>query len=74
MLLLSVIKFTITLSITAVQEHIHQWVYLTVSSLKVSHSHWLVHWGRILVQVTIYRGLRIGRDDHLDQSEAHDIS
>ena len=29
---------------------------------------------RILVQVTIYRGLRIGRDGHLDQSEAYDIS
>ena len=30
--------------------------------------------GRILVQVTIYRRLRIGRDCHLDQSEAYDIS
>ena len=29
---------------------------------------------RILVQVTIYRRLRIGRDDHLDQSEAYYIS
>ena len=29
---------------------------------------------RILVQVTIYRGLLIGRDGHLDQSEAYDIS
>ena len=29
---------------------------------------------RILVQVTIYRRLLIGRDDHLDQSEAYDIS
>ena len=28
----------------------------------------------ILVQVTIYRRLRIGRDGHLDQSEAYDIS
>ena len=28
----------------------------------------------ILVQVTIYRGLLIGRDGHLDQSEAYDIS
>ena len=26
---------------------------------------------RILVQVTIYRRLLIGRDDHLDQSEAY---
>ena len=30
--------------------------------------------GRILVQVTIYRRLLIGRDDHLHQSEAYDIS
>ena len=29
---------------------------------------------RILVQVTIYRRLQIGRDSHLDQSEAYDIS
>ena len=27
----------------------------------------------ILVQVAIYRRLRIGRYDHLDQSEAYDI-
>ena len=26
------------------------------------------------VKVTIYRRLRIGRDGHLDQSEAYDIS
>ena len=32
------------------------------------------HRGRILVQVTIYRRLLIGRDGHLDQSEAYDIS
>ena len=31
-------------------------------------------WPRILVQVTIYRRLLIGRDGHLDQSEAYDIS
>ena len=31
-------------------------------------------WARILVQVTIYRRLLIGRDGHLDQSKAHDIS
>ena len=30
--------------------------------------------GRILVQVTIYRKLLIGRDGHLDQSEAYNIS
>ena len=29
---------------------------------------------RILIQVMIYRGLRIGRDGHLDQSEVYDIS
>ena len=29
---------------------------------------------RILVQVTIYRRLQIGRDGHPDQSEAYDIS
>ena len=27
-----------------------------------------------LVQVTIYRRLLIGRDGHLDQSEAYDVS
>ena len=31
-------------------------------------------WTRIFVQVTIYRRLLIGRDGHLDQSEAYDIS
>ena len=35
---------------------------------------WLRAWARILVQVTIYRRLLIGRDGHLDQSEAYDIS
>ena len=34
----------------------------------------LAQLGRILVQVTIYRRLLIGRDGHLDQSEAYDIS
>ena len=29
---------------------------------------------RILVQVKLYRRLRIGPDGHLDQSEAYDIS
>ena len=29
---------------------------------------------RVLVQVAIYRRLLIGRDGHLDQSEAYDIS
>ena len=31
-------------------------------------------WARILVQVTIYRRLLIGRDGHLDTSEAYDLS
>ena len=34
----------------------------------------LYPWARILVQVMIYRRLLIGRDGHLDQSEAYDIS
>ena len=34
----------------------------------------LFSWARILVQVTIYRRLRIGRDGHLDQSKAYDIA
>ena len=34
----------------------------------------LITRSRILVQVTIYRGLLIGRDGYLDQSEAYDIS
>ena len=32
------------------------------------------HRARILVQVTINRRLLIGRDGHLDQSEAYDLS
>ena len=32
-----------------------------------------IAWARILVQITIYRRLRIGRDGHLDHSEAYDI-
>ena len=31
-------------------------------------------WAGILVQVTINRRLLIGRDGHLDQSEAYDLS
>ena len=31
-------------------------------------------WARILIQVTINRRLLIGRDGHLDQSEAYDLS
>ena len=34
----------------------------------------LFHRARILVQVTIYRRLRIGRDGHLDQSGDYYIS
>ena len=30
-------------------------------------------WARILVQVMIHRRLQIGRDGHLDQSEAYDV-
>ena len=45
---------------------------------KTNHIHLLVGYyivrARILVQVTIYRRLLIGRDGHLDQSEAYDIS
>ena len=33
-----------------------------------------ISWARILVQVTINRRLLIGRDGHLDQSEAYDLS
>ena len=39
----------------------------TLSSMNI------LHWARILVQVTIYRRLLIGRDGHLDQSEGYDI-
>ena len=42
--------------------------------IKVLLMNLLLYWGRIRVQVTIYRRLRIGRDSHLDQSEAYDIS
>ena len=48
----------------------------TVSDLKVSfssQSRVTSTRAHILVQVTIYRRLRIGRDGHLDQSEAYDI-
>ena len=39
-----------------------------------SHTSCLYPWARILVQVTINRRLLIGRDGHLDQSEAYDLS
>ena len=35
---------------------------------KTTASHRISAWVRILVQVTIYRRLMIGRDGHLDQS------
>ena len=58
------------------------------SDITVAHGHnYIVEYGcsgqsylyiyveaHILVQVTIYRRLLIGRDGHLDQSEAYDIS
>ena len=37
-------------------------------------NYFMIGWARILVQVTIYRRLLIGRYGHLDQSEAYDIS
>ena len=44
-------------------------------SLQSVSALWInVRWGRILVQVTIYRRLLIDRDGHLDRSEAYDIS
>ena len=51
-------------------------VYLSVLILTLdclyftSYTFRLNFWARILVQVTIYRRLLIGRDGHLDQSEA----
>ena len=53
----------------------------SIQSVIISNSHMIQEklqpprvWVRILVQVTIYRSLQIGRDGHLDQSEAYDIS
>ena len=34
---------------------------------------WIQHRAHILLKVTVYRRLRIGRDGHLDQSEAYNI-
>ena len=51
----------------------NNYVYITV--VQCSHSIKLcTTWSRILVQGTIDRRLRIGRDGHLDQSEAYDLS
>ena len=50
---------------------------------RIRHRHTMSHFtcgwpsharSRILVHATIYRRLLIGRDGHLDQSEAYDIS
>ena len=46
-------------------------LYMLVRALVRMH---VSHWARILVQVTINRRLLIGRDGHLDQSEAYDLS
>ena len=40
---------------------------------RCDESEWKI-WTRMLVQATIYRRLRIGRDGHFDQSEPCDIS
>ena len=47
-----------------------------INPLEMNHErHWVKHdWAYIIVQVTIYRRVLIGRDGHLDQSEAYDIS
>ena len=47
---------------------------LNIMSAKANRSKGLLIWDRIFVQVTIYRRLLIGRDGHLDQSEAYDIA
>ena len=48
---------------------------LTVVHALSRHSDPYLHFRvRNLVQVAIYRRLRIGRDGNLDQSEAYDIS
>ena len=48
--------------------------FCSESMKKLGLSHQVIQRVRILVQVTIYRRLLIGRDGHLDQSEAYDIS
>ena len=48
---------------------------LTGLPIQLTNTLPVIHiWARILVQVTIYRRLLIGRDSHLDQLEAYDIS
>ena len=55
-------------------EHQSNLVVLLCCIILVSAPVWLCAWSRILVQVTIYLRFLIGRDGHLDQSEAYDIS
>ena len=49
-------------------------IFSQMSELITMIHHVFVCWARILVQVTINRRLLIGRDGHLDQSEAYDLS
>ena len=50
-------------------------LYVHKGGLKPDSFHFYdPQWARILVLVTIYRRLLIGRNGHLDQSEAYDIS
>ena len=55
------------------QSKISHMIYLLLYKLDV-HNIFKSNWASILVQVTIYRRLLIGRDGHLYQSEAYDIS
>ena len=59
-----------------VDRHVRLYILMARVQLIYSYGRTLVilHRARILVQVTIYRRLLIGRDGHLDQSEAYDIS
>ena len=61
-------KVAIQRSPSAIKDMLLAWVKQQVDGYPVSQL------ARILVQVTIYRRLLIGRDGHLDQSEAYDIS
>ena len=56
--------------------NVRSWTQLHIIGQRQSWTAWqnLWFWARILVQVTIYCRLLIGRDGHLDQSEAYDIS
>ena len=50
------------------------WILAKFEQFSVMVCNSLLSRAHILVQVTIYRRLRIGPDGHLDQSEADDIS